>query len=193
LSLIEGDVFNDSTAARLDGRPLEVLAPGVPGSREGSYAKQATLLDRWSADYRLVPSDDGEFAFWAIDRRGSVLGILSDGTGGGASFDGNAQCKAMNQAFSALDLFGGLFGLPFAFGAFLAPGKAIAKQAYREAAIIASLGGDMPDTSQCGNPVKDVPCDLAKDLVAGLAHPLEVASKVEKVYGLAKGGDLLDC
>ena len=25
----------------------------------------------------------------------------------------------------------------------------------------------MPDTSQCGNPVKDVPCDLAKDLVAG--------------------------
>lgn len=60
----------------------------------------------------------------------------------------NARCKATNQAFSALDLLGGLFGLPFAFGAFLALGKAIAKQAYRDAAIIASLGGDMPDTSQ---------------------------------------------
>ncbi|MGA9598215.1 MAG: VWA domain-containing protein [Acidimicrobiia bacterium] len=193
LALVESDIFTDSTASRLDGRPLELLAPAVPGSREGAYALQAALLDRWAADYRLIPGDEGEFAFWAIDKRGSVLGILPDGSGGGASFDGNAQCKAMNQTFSALDLLGGLFGLPFAFGAFLALGKAIAKQAYREAAIIASLGGDMPDTSQCGDPVKDVPCDLAKDLISGLAHPLEAASKVEKVYGVAQGGDLLDC
>lgn len=193
LAVIESAAFADSTVSRLAGRTLEVLSPGTPGSRQGPYAAFAPLLGRWSSTYRLVPTDEGEFAFWAIDQHGSLLGILPDGSGGGAAFDGNAQCKTMNQAFSALDLFGGLFGLPFAFGAFLALGKAIAKQAYREAAIIASLGGEMPDTSQCGNPVKDVPCDIAKDLVSGMAYPLEIASKVEKIYGLAKGGDLLDC
>jgi hypothetical protein len=51
----------------------------------------------------------------------------------------------------------------------------------------------MRDSSACGNPVRDVPCDLARDLISGLAHPFEAASKVEKAYGLAKGGDLLDC
>ncbi|MGA8039577.1 MAG: hypothetical protein WCA93_05655 [Acidimicrobiia bacterium] len=193
LAVAEAAIFSDSTISRLRERALDYLGPVVAAPREGPNAGHARLLDRWAADHRWVPADGGSFAFWAASRMGSLLGVLPDGSGGGSSFDGNAQCSAMNQAFSALDLLGWAGGLPFAFGAFLALGKAIAKQALREAAIIASLGGEMPDTSQCGNGLRDVPCDLAKDLISGTFKPLEALSVAEKMSGAAGGGDFFSC
>lgn len=192
LSVAEAAVYTDSTLSRLEGRSLEVLLPAAPAAREGPVAPFARLLDRWAANYRLIPADGQPFAFWSLGGAGTMLGVLPDGSGGGSSSDANAQCTAMNQAFSALDLLGWAGGMPFAFGAFLALGKAIAKQALREAAIIASLGGEMPDTSQCGNGPTDVPCDLAKDLASD-ALGLEGVSVAEKVYGVATGGDLINC
>lgn len=193
LAVAEAAVYDESTVDLLAGRPLGLLAQAAPAPRDGPQASHARLLDLWASDHRLVPDDEGDFAFWSIDPAGSLLGVLADGSGGGSSTDANAQCTAMNQGFAALDLVGWAGGMPFAFGGFLALQKAISKQALREAAIIASLGGEAPDTSACGDGIKDVPCDIAKDAVAQLAKPLEGLSVLEKMYTATTGKDVFNC
>lgn len=189
----EAALFEDSTISRLAGRSLSLLPVGAAAPRDGPYANHAKLLDRWSSHYRLIPTDGGPLAFWAVDPAGSVVGVFPDGAGKGTTIDTNATCKSINQGGAALDLLNGLGGLPFAYGAFFALQKAIMKQTLREAAIIASLGGAEPDTSECGSGPKDVLCDWGKDAVTEIFSPLKPISVIDKFVEASSGNGLISC
>jgi len=193
LAVAEAALFDDSTAARLDGRELAVIPAGTPAPREGLFAAFAKLLDRWSSHHRVVPADDGPFAFWAVDAAGSVVGVLPDGSGGGITSDPNAACKTINKGAAWWDLFGAGVGLPFAYGAFFALQKAIMKQTLREAAIIASIGGPEPDTSECGSGPGDVLCDWGKDALTEVFKPLTPLSLLDKFAEASTGKGVFNC
>ncbi len=193
LAVAEAALFDDSTIARLDGRELAVIPAGIPAPRDGPFAAYAKLLDRWSSHHRLMPADDGPFAFWAIDTAGSVVGVLPDGSGGGITSDPNAACKTINQGAAWWDLFGAAAGFPFAYGAFFSLQRAIMKQTLREAAIIASIGGPEPDTSECGNGPSDVLCDWGKDALTEMFKPLTPLSLLDKFAEAGTGGGVFNC
>ncbi len=162
LSLLERDLFQDSTATRLAGRPLRHLAPLEPAPREGSLERWARLLDAHVPYHRLVPTDDGPFGFWVVDEQGSVLGILPDASGGGSSVDDiGTLCQKYSQLAAAAQLAGGGLGFPFA--ALISLGKTIAHKYLRAAAIVRTLESpEVPD--ECGPPgLGGLACDLAKD------------------------------
>ncbi len=193
LAIAEEMLFEDSTSSRLRGRVMDGLAPFAPAPRDGAIAGQAGVLDRYAAWHRLVPRDGEPFAFWAVDANGSVIGVLPDGSGGGSTKSkANEQCKTVGQAAGMVDLVGPAVGLPFAWGAFVALGKAIAKQAFREAAIIESLGGPLPDTSECGAP-SDFPCDVAKSAFYDAIPYGKFVAAFDAATAAATGKDAVNC
>ncbi len=196
LSLLERDLFQDSAAARLAGRPLAYLAPFVPARRDGAHAQWARLLDAHASYHRLVPADEGPFAFWVIDANGSVLGILPDASGGGSSVaDIGALCQMYSQAAAATQVAGGSFGFPFA--AFVSLSKAIAQKILKAAAIIRTL--EAPEVpAECGPPgLGGVACDLAKDALGTWGKvgklnykPVDTADDVSEAAG---AGGIVPC
>jgi hypothetical protein len=162
LALLERDIFQDSTALRLAGRPLTYLAPNEPAPRDGAIARWARLLEAHARYHRLVPTDDAPFAFWVVDAHGSVLGILPDASGGGSSVaDIGVLCQKYTQLAAAAQLAGG--GMASTFAALVSLSKTIAHKYLRAAAIVRTL--EAPEVpSACGPPgLGGLACDLAKD------------------------------
>lgn len=196
LAVGEAALFGTSTAARLAGRPLELLPAGTPAPRSGPLADQARLLDEYVADDRLVPTDAGAFAFWVVRRdTGELLGILPDGSGGGSGLEGE---HIIDKTAAALGLAGSFAGFGFAFGAFLALQKAIAKSALVLAAWILTIGGEGEGGNPGGSnpdfgpPWKKLGCDLAKSGLGAIYPPYGAISKLDKI-GTLTGHPLIPC
>ncbi len=190
LAAAEALLFERSTASILSKQTLRSIGPFEVPDPAHPFAD---VLLRYSGWTRLIPEAGSEFAFWAVDEHGTVIGVLPDGSGGGSSTsDVNEACKQVNQAAALVDLAGNGMGMPLAFGAFVALGKAIAKQALREAAIIASLGSTTPDTGGCGSP-GDVPCDVAKGYVFDNVPYGKIISGADAATAAATGSDLINC
>ncbi len=192
LSIQEAWLFPDSTLGRLAGRRLEVIPAGVPAPRDGPAAPWARLLDFYSAHHRIIPTDSGPFAFWAVDRNGSLIGVLPDGSGGGSAIDDIAeQCSDTSRIAAATQLSGSALGLPFA--GLVSLQKAIALQALKAAAVIATLE-DPKVPPACDKGLGDLACDWAKDtLAAGSWTGYGKIDTADDVVEAAGGGGLVDC
>lgn len=192
MAVREAALYPDSTAARLRGRPLEVVPAGAPAPREGVNAAWARLLDAYSAFHRLVPADPGPFAFWAVDPQGSLVGVLPDGSGGGSATDDiGAQCEGVSRIAAAAQLSGSGLGLPFA--GLVSLQKAISLQALRAAAVIATLE-DPKVPPACDKGLGDLACDWAKDTLASAAWSgYGAIDTADDVVEAAGGGGLVNC
>lgn len=195
-AVAEAALFETSTAARLAGRPLELLPAGTPAPWSGSLADHARLLDEYASDDRLVPTDAGPFAFWVVRRdTGELLGILPDGSGGGSGLEGE---HIIDKTAAALGLAGSFAGFGFAFGALVALQKAIAKSALVLAAWILTIGdegsGGGPGASNpdFGPIAKKLGCDLAKSGLGAIYPPYGTVSKLDKI-GTLTGHPLVPC
>lgn len=191
LAVVETKLYADSTATRLEGRPLQHVPPVGSIDRGSAVAEWVKVLSTYSGRHRLVPASEGPFAFWAVDRSGSLLGILPDGSGGGISKDANQQCKAINQGAALSKLAHTMLGLPFSYGVLILYAKAVAKQYLRAAAIVAALGEGTPDTSMCGK-ASDFICDLLKDTLTH-APPGKPIGVFDDLVESATGDGPLDC
>jgi hypothetical protein len=192
MAVREASLFPDSTLARLKGRVLMVLPPSTPAPRDGVNAPWARLLDGYSAFHRIVPVDDGPFAFWAVDRQGSLMGILPDGSGGGSATDDIAsQCEGVSRMAAATQLSGG--GLGLAFAGLVSLQKAIALQALRAAAVVATLE-DPKIPKACDKGLGDLACDWAKDTLAAATWTgYGAIDTADDVVEAAGGGGLVNC
>jgi hypothetical protein len=189
LAVVERDLFEDNTALRLEGRPLEYLRPSTSAPRDGPSATFARVLDEYSSFHRLYPADDGPFAFWAISRQGSLLGILPDGSGGGATHLVEAQCRQVSQVAAALQLAGGALG--WSYAVLVSLGKTIALQYLRAAVVVATLDvAEVP--AACDKTAKDLACDIVKDT---LSHYSKFYEKIDTVDDTVEmmGGDFIRC
>jgi hypothetical protein len=192
MAVREASLYADSTLARLSGRRLSVLPPATPAPRDGSNARWARLLDRYAEFHRLVPADDGPFAFWAVDRQGTLMGILPDGSGGGSATDDIAsQCEGVSRIAAATQLSGAGLGLPFA--GLVSLQKAISLQALRAAAVIATL--ESPKIPKaCDKSLGDLACDWAKDTLASAAWTgYGAIDTADDIVEAAGGGGLVNC
>ncbi|MCU0988414.1 MAG: hypothetical protein MUE63_02210 [Xanthomonadales bacterium] len=192
LAVREAALYADSTLARLSGRALAVLPPSTPVPRDGPLAPWARLLDAWGFHHRLVPADDGPFAFWAVDRQGSLMGVLPDGSGGGSATDDIAsQCEGVSRIAAATQLSGAGLGLPFA--GLVSLQKAIALQALRAAAVVATLE-DPKIPKACDKGLGDLACDWAKDTLAAATWTgYGAIDTADDIVEAAGGGGLVDC
>ncbi|HEX6052778.1 MAG TPA: VWA domain-containing protein [Gemmatimonadaceae bacterium] len=191
LAVTETTLYADSTGTRLAGRPVQYVPPIGTADRRSTAAEWVKVLSSFSGRHRLVPADEGPFAFWAVDRSGSLLGVLPDGSGGGISKDANQQCKAINQGAALSKLAHTLLGLPFSYGVLILYAKAVAKQYLRAAAIVAALGEGTPDTPMCGK-ASDFICDLLKDTLTN-APPGKPIGVFDDLMESATGDGPLDC
>jgi hypothetical protein len=191
LAVAERALFETSTASALAGRALERLPAGQVAPRDGPLAPYARALDEYSAYDRLVPTDTGPFAFWAVrPTTGELLGILHDGSGGGSGTDG---AHIIDKTAAALGLAASFAGLGFAVGAFISLQKAIAKVTLVLAAWILTIGDENPPPDpDLSKNVKDLACDLAKDTLGAASHAYEAIDKLDKV-GEIGGKPLVPC
>lgn len=191
LAVAETTLYADSTAARLERRPVQYVPPTGTVDRRSAAAEWVKVVANYGGRHRLVPADEGPFAFWAVDRSGSLLGVLPDGSGGGISKDPNELCKAINQGAALSKLAHTLLGLPFSYGVLILYAKAVAKQYLRAAAIVAALGEGTPDTPMCGK-ASDFICDLLKDAMTH-APPGKPVGVLDDLWESATGDGPLDC
>ncbi|MET8148798.1 vWA domain-containing protein [Actinoplanes sp. NPDC049668] len=190
LATAEGSAFETSTRGALNGKRLTLLPKGSLGSDdlaflpEDSRAQWRALLDRWDDHDRLVPADGTPVAFWAVDPdTGSVLGVLADGSGGGATVDVECQIFAEKAALSMLGIFGGMLGIG-ALGVFASLGKAISAQMLRYAHVIENL--DQPNVAELAQGATDAFWDEAKGVLADVIKPPVLGA----AGGLILGKDL---
>lgn len=190
LAVGESAVFEISTSSILAGRPLRLLPAGQVAPRDGAFASYARHLDEYSAEDRLVPDDAGAFAFWVVRAAtGELLGILSDGSGGGQEVQGS---HIIDKTAAALGLFVSSAKLGFAVGAFIALQKAIAKVTLVLAAWILTIGDEnAKDPDLTGN-LTDLACDLAKETLSAAVPGYSVIDDLDKVGEIA-GKGLVPC
>jgi hypothetical protein len=200
LAVVEGSLYADSTVRRIGDAALRVLSTTAGLAADDPLRPWTRLIDTKRGGLILVPERPGEFAFWAIDPRGSVIGILPDGTGGGINIGQIAsQCKQVSQLTAAMQLAAASYG--YAMSAALSLGKAIARGYLRAAVVVATMDApEIPDV--CANAAKDLGCDLLKDaipyapIVKNFKSTKAAAEAVGKADDLAEamtGSDLIQC
>jgi hypothetical protein len=198
--VVEGSLYADSTVRRIGDAALRVLSTTAGLAADDPLRPWTRLIDTKRGGLILVPERPGEFAFWAIDPRGSVIGILPDGTGGGINIGQIAsQCKQVSQLTAAMQLAAASYG--YAMSAALSLGKAIARGYLRAAVVVATMDApEIPDV--CANAAKDLGCDLLKDaipyapIVKNFKSTKAAAEAVGKADDLAEamtGSDLIQC
>jgi hypothetical protein len=174
LAVAEAAAFPESTLAGLRGKKLTVLPAGRVSGDKLEFAPEnlrgawADLLNDWRDYHRVVPADGTPVAFWAVEPdTGSVLGILGDGSGGGA---GTLACEifAAKAALSLVGLFGGVFGIA-GLGGFVALGKAISAQMLRYAYVIENL--DNPNVGELAKAASEALYDEARSVAADVLKP----------------------
>jgi hypothetical protein len=165
LAVGEAAMFDRSTVSELKDIGLTFLSGGGVGpdsfAAMSGELKQAWLnrLVRNNFWHVFLPTSGSPAAFWSLDpETGSLLGVLEDGTGGGAA-GGGVPCDEF-YSDALLSSLGALGAGPYA-----AIGKACAR--------IFALTGRMltPDPVKGPNDpdaiMKDLACDLIKDAAFG--------------------------
>jgi hypothetical protein len=165
LAVGEAAMFDRSTVSELKDIALTFLSGGGVGpdsfAAMSAELKQAWLnrLVRNNFWHMFLPTSGSPAAFWSLDpETGSLLGVLEDGTGGGAA-GGGVPCDEF-YSDALLSSLGALGAGPYA-----AIGKACAR--------IFALTGRMltPDPVKGPNDpdaiMKDLACDLIKDAAFG--------------------------
>lgn len=165
LAVGEAAIFDRSTLSELKGAGLTFIKGGV--ATPESFAsmtpevKQAwqNRLVRNNFWHMFLPTTGAPAAFWSVDpETGSLLGVLEDGTGGGAA-GGGVPCDEF-YSDALLSSLGALGAGPYA-----AIGKACAR--------IFALAGRMLVPGPVKGPndpdaiMKDLACDLIKDAAFG--------------------------
>ncbi len=119
LAVMEQALCQNSTAAALAGVPLtmldsssEISGSDLPATYDANtQAIAARVLNEYPNCYCLVPSSLPFSGFWAVDEQsGAVVGVLPDGTGGGASSSTCMALAASDNGIGALGSLGGLAG-----------------------------------------------------------------------------------
>ena len=195
LAAIEGASFETSTLSTLRGQTVELLPAFDLSDSDPPPARVAQRA--YSGWQRVVATDDAIGAFWALDPdTGTLLGVLPDGSGGGATSDTEKSIKQLGQIAALMALLAGLAGGGFPAYAFVALQRAILAQILREAAIVASIGEDSMPTDSMDQTLRELTCDLAKAAFASIAHHtshtaynVAVADKASK----AAGGPYIPC
>ncbi|MEU7906960.1 hypothetical protein [Actinoplanes sp. NPDC049118] len=187
LAVAESVAFRTSTWGALKGKRLTVLPKGPVRSAqlatlpEASQAQWRALLDDWKDYDRLLPADGTPVAFWAVDPdTGSVLGVLADGSGGGATND--VECKIFEEkaVLSLLGILGGAFGFG-AIGVFASYAKAISAQMLRYAHVIENL--DKPGVAELAQQASEAFYDEAKGVACDLIKPAVLDTVGTRVLG----------
>ena len=190
LAAVESAMFSDSTVARLSGRALSYLRPlsGLP--LQGTLLPVARMVNTYSDRHRLHPDDVDGFAFWAVDENGTVLGILPDGTGGGASLEAIAdECAKTGRKAAVLQLADLGYGLPYA--AVVSLQKAISTQILRYAAVVLTIENpEVPE--ECGG-LGDLGCDLVKDTLSEISDLYKVIDTFDDIAEASGAGGLVPC
>jgi len=127
LASVEASRFNQSTRRQLAGaallrKPFSGLTPEfdpLPAPTRAAWERLLAPLSgagRWDV---LVPRSGAPLAAWAINAdTGSLLGLLSDGSGGGTA----DLCRALStitNLMTLISVIGGYAGASFAFGAWI--------------------------------------------------------------------------
>ena len=119
LAVMEQAVCQTSTASALAGVSLTMLNSGseisgsdLPSTYDANtQAIAARVLNEYPNCYVLVPSALPFSGFWAVDSQsGALIGVLPDGTGGGASSSTCMALAASDNGIGALGSLGGLAG-----------------------------------------------------------------------------------
>ncbi|RZU53733.1 hypothetical protein EV385_5667 [Krasilnikovia cinnamomea] len=188
LALAEGVGFRTSTWSALKGKRLTLVPKGSVSSDqlaalpEASRVQWRRLLDNWDDYDRLMPADGTPVAFWAVEPdTGSMLGVLADGSGGGASSDPERDIARDSAIISLVMSALGLGG--FAVGAFVAYGKAISAQMRRYAHVIENL--DQPNVAELAKAANQAAIDDVTnafwDKVTGPAEAMAKKELMEKL------------
>ncbi|WP_412741341.1 hypothetical protein [Krasilnikovia sp. MM14-A1004] len=184
LAVAEGSAFRTSTWSALKGKRLTLLPKGdsdLTFLPEASRDRWRSLLGTWDDYDRLVPADGAPVAFWAVDPgTGSVLGVLADGSGGGATANVECQIFEDKAILSLLGILGGALGIG-AIGVFASLGKAISAQMLRYAHVIANL--DQPNVAELAREATDALYDEAKGVACDLIKPAVLDTVGARVLG----------
>lgn len=180
LALAESLFFSNSTAAAMKDKPLRLArsasdvqaALRAAGVDEAAARRLDALFAPWLAQRHTIAwAGDATPAGWAVDRQGSLWGVLGgDGavTAGGGS--GGSASGILDGAMVAGDLAAllGLGGFSFAGGVWLLLAATIYKKLEAATALLAQLptspDDPAPDTSGAGSipDPSDFGCSLAQ-------------------------------
>ncbi len=199
-AVIENHVLGDTaqSAARiLAGQKLQFLdAVSVFGAElttipANEQRAAAEILNQYKDFYKLIPAKGSLTAFWAISAdTGTVMAVLSDGSGGAAA---PAACADLGDASNALDALGLLDDL----GPYGALGKAVAS-VFVATAIILEGASDPNFTYDADALQKGIAsslaCNAATDGVTGalgaVSSKVDAANKANTVSGIVSGKSL---
>jgi len=148
------------------------------------------MINSYNDRYRLFPEDGGAFAVWAIDKYGSVLGLLPDGSGGGSMLEEIAQaCKDTGRKAAWLQLNDPGMGLPYA--GFVSLQKAISMQILRYAAVVTTI--ENPQVPEACGGLGDLGCDLIEDVAADFVPGYSYIDTADDIAEAASGEGLVNC
>jgi hypothetical protein len=199
-AVIENHVLGDTaqSAARiLAGQKLQFFdAVGLFGAELATIPVNeqraaAEILNQYKDFYKLIPAQGSLTAFWAISAdTGTVMAVLSDGSGGAAA---PAACGDLDAASNALDALGLLGDL----GPYGALGKAVA-EVFIATGIILDGASDPNFTYDADALQKGIAsslaCNAASDAATGAlgaaSSSFDAANKANTVSGITGGGSL---
>lgn len=204
LAVIEAHLFEKSTKSVLAGRTLFYLRPGGTISDQLDHlpieARRAAkdLLEDYRGYHRLIPASGALDAFWAVHQdTGDLLGVLRDGTGGGAA---TAACKSLKTENALLDTLSLLADLAGAgsLGAYFALGKAVAAAFTLAGIVLANISDpnfDYDPEKEIRNLVQGLACNLAKAGVSGAVAPNPLGTALVRAETAAEigGGGIANC
>ncbi|MGQ0848351.1 MAG: VWA domain-containing protein [Actinomycetota bacterium] len=190
LAAVEAALYSDSTEGRLSGRSLTYLPPLGGLSLQGPLAGHARIVNGYPDRHRLHPEEPSDFAFWTVDENGTVLGVLPDGSGGGASLEEiAAECKETGRKAAVLQLGEFAEGLPYA--AVVSLQKAISTQILRYAAVVTTIENpQVPE--ECGG-LGDLGCDLVKDTLSEVSDAYKIIDTFDDIAEAAGAGGIVPC
>jgi hypothetical protein len=194
LAIAEQQLYQESTAQLLASKALTAVVPYSAASPFPSLsAADRTTWDKRLQEYsnkiQMVPVDGSVPAFYVVDpATGSMLAILSDGSGGGLSASDQGLANATLKGLDLISAMGNFAGASFGFGAVIALQAAILKVVIAEAGMIASIGPDAQGTDPFGKAACGLACDLAK---GAISVPVPIFGQIEG--GANVGGSGISC
>lgn len=191
--LAESALYQDTATARLKGRALGSLPAGTPALRSGPYAPYARVVDAWSSDDRLLPADEGLFAFWAVSPSGVLSGMAGKYGLGGSSVLVPKGCGTIADGATVFDLLSQAGLLPCGYGAAGIRITGTTNEVLRQAVVLPSSTGPGKDGSDCAAGAKSILCGWAGDSTKALFESAGAAATTERFLALTRGDGLLGC
>lgn len=191
--LATGTLYQDSAMARLKGRPLGSLPAGTSAPRSGLHAPYARVIDAWSPDDRLLPTDEGLFAFWAVGPSGVLSAMAGAYCLGGSSTLVPDGCRTIADGATAFDLLGQAGLLPCGYGAAGIRIAAATSEALRQAVVLPRPTGPGGDGSDCAAGAGSILCGWAGDVARTLFESQGASAATAQFLALARGDGLPGC